>query len=109
MSHALARYQAPIFIVHIDPGQDPLNREYQNGLKQLAETVGGQLFLSKSTNDIPLMIQEAFGWARNFYVLGIQLPERERGDLKLRITLNEGSAGASSPDRLTYAGRVVLR
>ena len=52
---------------------DFLNQAYQNGLKQFAEAVSGQLFLSKTAGDIPNMIDQAFEWVRHFYVLGFQV------------------------------------
>jgi hypothetical protein len=109
MTIAMARYHAPIFIVHIDPAQDPLNQSYQNGLKQLAEASGGQLFLSKTAIDIPTMIQEAFRWACNFYVLDFQVPPTSKDTLKIRVNLAGNSEGATAAGRLTYASRLLLK
>jgi hypothetical protein len=109
MTLTMARYHAPIFIVHIDPARDPLNRAYQNGLKQLAEASGGQLFLSKTAIDIPTMIQEAFRWARSFYVLNFQVPPSRKDTLKIRVSLAENSGGRATDSRLTYASRILLK
>jgi hypothetical protein len=107
MVTTLIKFQAPIFIVHIDPGQDPLNRTYQNGLKQFAETVGGQLFLSKTVGDIPTVMQEVFQWVQSFYVLGFEVPRSKSGFLKLQISVSQDSP--SSPvGRLTYRTRLFF-
>jgi hypothetical protein len=107
MVSTLVRFQAPIFIVHIDPGQDPLNRAYQNGLKQFAEAVGGQLFLSKTVGDIPAVVQEAFQWIQSFYLLGLEVPTTKRGFLKIQISIPRDST--SNPlGRLTYPSRLFL-
>jgi hypothetical protein len=66
------------------------------------------LFLSKATNDIPVMIQEAFSWACNFYVLAIQLPERRKEELKLHISLSREDEQSGSEGRLTYSSRYSL-
>jgi hypothetical protein len=109
MTLAMSRYHAPIFIVHIDPLQDALNHAYQNGLKQLAEASGGQLFLSKTVLDIPTMIQETFRWVDHCYVLDCRVPSDTKGTLKIHISLSENAAGAAPAWRLTYARRILLK
>ena len=109
MTLAMSRYQAPIFIVHIDPLQDALNRAYQNGLKQLAEASGGQLFLSKTVVDVPTMIQEAFRWAGSCYVLDCLVPLTSKGTMKIHILLAENSESTQPVGRLTYASRILLK
>ncbi|HVN79434.1 MAG TPA: hypothetical protein VMW38_10585 [Terriglobia bacterium] len=109
MTLAMSRYQAPIFIVHIDPLQDALNHAYQNGLKQLAEASGGQLFLSKTVVDIQTMIQETFQWADHCYVLDCRVPSDMKGTLKLHISLVQSEAGVLPVGRLTYARRILLK
>ncbi len=109
MVSQMAGYQAPIFVVHIDPAQDPLNRAYQNGLKQLAESVEGQLLLSKAGIDIATMIQEAFRWASGFYVLNLTVPQNRRDVLKIRVHVAENPDGAGPSAHLTYSGRILLK
>jgi hypothetical protein len=103
---ALAKYQVPIFIVHIDPGRDPLNRAYHNGLKQFAEVAGGQLFLSKTVADIPIILREAFYWACNFYVVGFEAPKTHGGLLKIQASLSDEQAAQHTPVRLAYSRRL---
>jgi hypothetical protein len=103
----LSKFQAPIFIVHIDPGKDPLNRAYQNGLKQFAETLGGQLFLSKTVGDIPAVMQEAFQWVQSFYLLGLDVPRTRSGFFRIQISVSHDPL--SSPVwRLTYPTRLFF-
>ncbi len=104
---ALSRFQAPIFIVHIDPGKDPLNRAYQNGLKQFAETVGGQLFLSKTVGDIPAVMQEAFQWVQSFYLLGLDVPGTRSGFFRIQISVSQDPP-SSPAGRLTYPMRLFF-
>jgi hypothetical protein len=109
MTNSLARFPVPLFILHIDPGQDALNKIYQDGLKQLAETVGGQLFLSKTVNDIQANLQEALKWIGKFYVLGIKVKPEEKGFLKLNISETTGNKSAAAPGRLFYPSRLNLQ
>jgi len=106
MTLALARYQAPIFIVHIDPGTDALNRSYHNGLKQLAEAAGGQCFLSKTVGDIGPSIREAFYWAKSFYLVGFHLSEGKKGFK--RIDMEIKNSPTPGPLRLIHPGRVFV-
>jgi hypothetical protein len=107
MTLALSKFQAPVFIVHIDPGRDPLNRAYQNGLKQFAEALGGQLFLSKTVADIPAVMQEGFQWAQNFYLLGFDVPRTKSGFFRIQISVSHDPP-SSSVDRLTYPLRLFF-
>ncbi|MCI0423200.1 MAG: hypothetical protein L0312_28920 [Acidobacteria bacterium] len=85
MTAGMARTQAPVFIVHIDPGLDPLNRSYHNGLKQLAEGAGGQCFLSKTPGDIQPAVHEAFQWAKSFYLVEFSLTGQKSGYTRVQI------------------------
>lgn len=105
MTAAMARFQAPIFIVHIDPGLDPLNRAYHNGLKQLAEATGGQCLLSKTTGDIQPAIREAFKWVRSFYVVGFNLTSDKSGYARIEI---RSTAESPPGSRFLHPSRVFL-
>jgi hypothetical protein len=101
MAALMARTQVPVFIVHIDPGLDPLNRSYHNGLKQLAEGSGGQCLLSKTSGDIPLTIHEAFQWAKSFYLAEFSLHREKSGYARIQIS------PAVSEDEETLAPRLI--
>jgi hypothetical protein len=105
MTASLARRQAPIFIVHIDPGRDPLNISYHNGLKQLAESVGGQCFLSKTISDIEPMIRDAFRWAKSYYLVGFSLSSAKSGFIRIHV-LPANEEAAAMAGRLTYPVRL---
>jgi hypothetical protein len=105
MTTSLARRQAPIFIVHIDPGRDPLNISYHNGLKQLAESVGGQCFLSKTITNIEPMIRDAFRWAKSYYLLSFSLSSAKSGFIRIQV-LPTNEEAAAIAGRLTYPVRL---
>lgn len=108
MAALMARTQVPVFIVHIDPGLDPLNRSYHNGLKQLAEGTGGQCLLSKTSGDIPLNIHEAFQWAKSFYLVEFSLQIEKSGYARIQISPSAAEAGHVLVPRLIYPPRIFV-
>ena len=108
MSALMARTQAPVFIVHIDPGLDPLNRAYHNGLKQLAEASGGQCLLSKTSGDIPSTIEEAFHWAKSFYLAEFSLNGQKGGYTRIQILVSDSEQGKTPLPRLIHPARVFI-
>lgn len=108
MAGLMARTQVPVFIVHIDPGLDPLNRSYHNGLKQLAEGTGGQCLLSKTSGDIPLSIHEAFQWAKSFYLAEFSMENEKSGYLRIQIAPVVAEAGKGLGPRLIHPARLFI-
>jgi hypothetical protein len=104
----MARTQVPVFIVHIDPGLDPLNRSYHNGLKQLAEGTGGQCLLSKTSGDIPLNIHEAFQWAKTFYLAEFSMESEKSGYLRIQTAPLAAAAGNALVPRLIHPAKLFV-
>jgi hypothetical protein len=82
-----------------------LNISYQNGLKQLAESVGGQCFLSKTISDIEPMIRDAFRWAKSYYLLSFSLSTPKSGYVRIHV-LPSNEEAAALAGRLTYPGKL---
>ena len=108
MAALMARTQVPVFIVHIDPGLDPLNRSYHNGLKQLAEGSGGRCLLSKTSGDIPLTIHEAFQWAKSFYLAEFSLQREKSGYARIQISPAVSEEGKTLAPRLIHPARIFV-
>lgn len=108
MSKAISKFQVPILVVHIAPGQDPLNRAYQNGLKQLAEIGGGKCLLSKSVGDIASTIHEAFEWAQSFYLLGFRITAAKGRYADIEITLAPKDPHTTGTYRLVHPNRIYM-
>lgn len=108
MAGLMAPTQVPVFIVHIDPGLDPLNRSYHNGLKQLAEGTGGQCFLSRTSGDIPLNIHEAFQWAKTFYLVEFSMESAKSGYLRIQTAPLVAEAGNGLVPRLIHPARLFI-
>ncbi len=109
MTSSLSAYPVPCLIVHIDPGSDPLNKIYQDGLRQLAETLGGQLLLSKTASDIPIMLREALEWIKGFYILSFDGAEEKRGLVKIRIGAPGTVKSAATTERFYYPSYLTVR
>lgn len=108
MAALMARTQVPVFIVHIDPGLDPLNRSYHNGLKQLAEGTGGRCLLSKTSGDIALNIHEAFQWAKRFYLAEFNLEAEKSGYMRLQIVPATAEKRKAPTPRLIHPARIFV-
>jgi hypothetical protein len=108
MAGLMARTQVPVFIVHIEPGLDPLNRSYHNGLKQLAEGTGGQCLLSKTSGDISLNIHEAFQWAKSFYLAEFTLQSEKGGYTRIQIEPLVTEAGKTVVPRLIHPAKLFV-
>ena len=108
MAGLMARTQVPVFIVHIDPGLDPLNRSYHNGLKQLAEGTGGQCFLSKTAGDIPLNIHEAFQWAKTLYLAEFSIESEKSGYLRIQTAPLVAATGNALVPRLIHPVKLFI-
>ena len=108
MRKAISKFQVPIIVVHIAPGEDPLNRAYQNGLKELAEIGGGRCLLSKSIGDISSTIHEAFEWARSFYLLGFRLTAAKGHYTYIEITLVPKDAQTMGTYRLIHPSKIYM-
>ncbi|MFN8006645.1 MAG: hypothetical protein U0V70_06440 [Terriglobia bacterium] len=108
MSKGIARFQVPIFVVHITPGEDTLNRNYQNGLKQLAEIGGGRCFLSKSIGDVSSTIHEAFAWVQGFYLIGFQLTGAKGSYANIEINWAPKETTPGETFRLIHPNKVFI-
>ena len=105
ISTAMVRFPVPLLVVHVAPGRDSLNRTYQDGLGQVTGAVGGRIFLSKSTGDIPRTLQEAFEWADSFYAIEFEVPPRPGGVFEIEAKLG---AALSPTMRLSYPARLFF-
>jgi hypothetical protein len=109
MTSSLSAIPIPCLIVHIDPGSDPLNKIYHDGLRQLAETLGGQFLISKTTTDIPVMLREALEWIKGFYVLSFDGSREKKGLVKIRISASDTAKAATGMGRFNYPSHLMIR
>lgn len=109
MTSLLSATPVACVIVHIDPGQDPMNKLYQDGLKQLADTMGGTLLMAKTANDIPVVLREGLEWIRSFYVVECQPAAPLKGMIKIKVTQTAPSKGPSNTDHFFFPPLLTLK
>jgi hypothetical protein len=98
---SLAKYQTPVFIVHVRYASERLNEAYQNGLSQLAKLTGGSAQFCRSAAEIPDAIAATVQSLASQYRVHVQLPAKTPKSVTLSL---------SSGDRvLDYRTRFVLR
>jgi hypothetical protein len=101
MNSSLARYQTPIFIVHLLHSRERLDEAYQNGLLQIATLTGGVAQFCRSAAEIPDAIAQAARAIASQYRVHVQLPPKASHTVSLTL---------SSGDRpLTYRTRFLVR
>lgn len=71
---SLAASAAPVFIVHLAFLRDRLNEAYQTGLRQMAESSGGEALFCRSVAEIPTSVAAAFDKISSHWAIDIELP-----------------------------------
>jgi hypothetical protein len=101
LENKLARYGAPLFIVHLAYSSDRLNEAYQSGLMSLASASGGASVFCRSRVEIPQAIANTFRLVASHYSLDLQMPAKPSRVLQVQL-----EAGGHS---LVYRSRFVLQ
>jgi hypothetical protein len=70
----LAASAAPVFIVHLAFLRDRLNEAYQTGLRQMAESSGGEAFFCRSVAEVPTSVAAAFDKISSHWAIDVELP-----------------------------------
>jgi hypothetical protein len=98
----LARQETPLFIAHLDYRSDRLNEAYQIGLKQLAETTGGNAEFARSRGEISDLIRRMADRIVAHYSVTLALPEQPPRSVDVQLA-------AEGKTSLTYRTRFVLK
>jgi hypothetical protein len=75
ISERLVRYEAPLYIVHLNYFSDVINEAYQRGLLQLAQETGGVGVFCRSRGEIPTAIERVLREAARHWSVGVDLGE----------------------------------
>ena len=100
LDQALAAFEAPLFVVHLDYRSERLNEAYQAGLLQLAVTTGGTSLFCRSSTEIPEAIRKTFELMTSLYRVDIELPDRHPKIIQLKLE--------SASHQLSYRQRFLL-
>jgi hypothetical protein len=87
--HNFEGRETPLHIVEVSYRTDRLNEAYQNGLKQLADSVTGTAEFCRSGAEIPEAIERAFAAISASYSVIVQVPDRASKNLQIQISAGE--------------------
>lgn len=85
----LAVHETPLSVVHLAYRSDRLNEAYQNGLKQLTETLVGSSEFCRSLSEIPEAIDKALAAIVTEYTLLIAVPQHLPNGLQIQVSAGD--------------------
>lgn len=97
----LGRFEAPIFLVHLDFATDRLNQAYQSGLLQIAAATGGLASFCRTPADVPDGVARAVASVQGMYQADVAIPPK--APKSVMLTLDAGGAS------INYRSRYTLR
>ncbi len=85
LTNNLQRSSVPIFVVHLNYRNDPLNEAYQTGLRRLAESTGGRGVFCRSIAEIPVAIGDMVNSIQAMGMLEVEVPASINGSFTLTL------------------------
>ena len=83
--NSLHQSWAPMFFLHLERRANRLDIAYQDGLRQFAQTTGGEALFCSSVSEIPAFLKQQVERITHSYVLTISNPKDTRGRVPLRV------------------------
>jgi hypothetical protein len=77
VSDRLARFEAPLYFVHLNYFSDPINEAYQRGILQLAGESGGAAAFCRSRGEISSAIENVVNAALRHWSVTVEFPPRK--------------------------------
>jgi hypothetical protein len=85
LTNELLRGSVPIFVVHLNYRNDPLNEAYQTGIKRLAQATGGRSVFCRSIAEIPVAIGDMVNAIQAMGMVEVTIPEGVSGSVTLTL------------------------
>ena len=85
ITNSLHQSWAPMFFLHLERRTNRLDIAYQDGLRQFAQTTGGEALFCSSVSEIPAFLKQQVERIAHSYVLTIANPQDIRGRVPLRV------------------------
>lgn len=85
LTNELLRSSVPIFVVHLNYRNDPLNEAYQTGIKRLAQATGGRSVFCRSIAEIPVAIGDIVNAIQAMGMVEIAVPDGVSGSVTLTL------------------------
>jgi hypothetical protein len=82
---SLARFTAPIYVLHLAHRGDTLNLTYQSGLERIATESGGIAAFCRTSDEIRPALRGIISRIRSGYVLAIDPPNTKRQSVRIRV------------------------
>ncbi len=89
LQRLLAVRETSLSVVHLTYRSDRLNEAYQNGLKQLTETLVGSSEFCRSLTEIPEAIDKALAAIATEYSLLIAIPPHQPNGLQIQVSAGD--------------------
>ncbi len=84
-----AQYRTPFHVVQLANHGDRLNEAYDNGLRQLVESMAGTMGLCRSQGEIAEQIDRAFHAVCSEYALLVALPGRAKDTVQVQVSAGD--------------------
>lgn len=85
LTNELLRTSVPIFVVHLNYRNDPLNEAYQTGIKRLAQATGGRSVFCRSIAEIPVAIGDMVNAIQAMDIVKVEVPMGVSGAVSLTL------------------------
>ncbi|MDZ7637887.1 MAG: hypothetical protein U5J83_06495 [Bryobacterales bacterium] len=85
LTNELLRTSVPVFVVHLNYRNDPLNEAYQTGIKRLAQATGGRSVFCRSIAEIPVAIGDMVNAIQAMGMAQVAVPESVSGTISLTL------------------------
>jgi hypothetical protein len=85
LTNELLRSSVPIFVVHLNYRNDPLNEAYQTGIKRLAQATGGRSVFCRSIAEIPVAIGDIVNAIQAMGMVEVAVPDGVSGSVTLTL------------------------
>ena len=85
LTNELLRTSVPIFVVHLNYRNDPLNEAYQTGIKRLAQATGGRSVFCRSIAEIPVAIGDMVNAIQAMDIVEVAVPDGVDGAVSLTL------------------------
>lgn len=104
LEEQIAGFGPPLFVVHLNNRSSRLNQAYQNGLKKLTDSTGGQTTVCRSVAEIPDAIHGAFARIASEWSVTVALPAKTKENVQVRMSARSGDTEM----KLSYRQRLKV-
>jgi hypothetical protein len=90
LAESIASYDVPVFIVHVSFLRDRVNEAYQTGLRQIAESTGGEATFCRTPGEIAPAIESAVERIAAHWSIDLELSEAPQRNFSVALEAGNG-------------------